>query len=445
MQHPQRDERVEFFDGTYKICEGRREVLQQDFNWHDAGTSAYEFGKDGYLVMDGIQSNQSIRCLRRFKQTIGSSDEAIELCLRVVIGKRYFVRLYDGNEQMVVNCCIDTDGWVKFIKTNAAIPGAGDVNSDAYLTWGYGYPSVDPAFAAGYTVESDLHVLRFANFDFDGGLFDFWFDERKIGTVAAFVHSSVNIRTLELSSVPVPGGSGSTGRIRLLRYVQYDRSQVVEEEHFPVYWQPVPAARTGYPTDKFHDTQIRPVDHHWLETCSPYGWVKARLPCRVTAGELSFDLMSNDVSQETVVVLMEYDETADVGEWFEFGIFRSRFCAEYSTGRHSDVLGRQCRRGILHQFTDPLPQSGNIHRFRAVWSPAGTYRIWVDKVPLRFTSETYDIPFTPLRNKPFTGVNCVSFHYGKGGARGSDFTRCRYGRLRLTATEWLQRSDDEFI
>ena len=346
MQH-HGDERVELVDGTYVVCRGRRVVLQQDFTWHDAGAGDYDFGKDGYLAMDGIRFHRPIRCLRRLKHAIRSSDGAIELHLRVVIGRRYFVRLYDGGGRMVVNCCLDTDGWVKLIRGDGCDGGQEEVDTGAYLTWAYGYPAVDPAFSASHTVESDLHVLKFSNFDFGGGLFDFQFDATQIGSVDAFAHSGIDVCDLELSSGPVPGGSGSTGRIRLRRLVQYDGSQIVEDERFPVYWQPVPAARTGYPTDKFYDTHVRPVDYRWLETCSPYGWLKARLPCRVLAGELCFDLTSDDVAKESVVVLMEYDETADVGEWFEFGICRSRFCAEYSAGRHSDVLGRQCRRGGL--------------------------------------------------------------------------------------------------
>ena len=168
MQH-HGDERVELVDGTYAVCRGRRVVLQQDFTWHDAGASDYDFGKDGYLAMDGIRFHRPIRCLRRLKHAIGSSDGAIELHVRVVIGRRYFVRLYDGGGWMVVNCCLDSDGWVKLIRGDGCDAGHEDVDTGAYLTWAYGYPAVDPAFSASHTVESDLHVLKFSNFDFGGG------------------------------------------------------------------------------------------------------------------------------------------------------------------------------------------------------------------------------------------------------------------------------------
>jgi len=427
-----------------KYQKGEKIVMNQEFNWHDSlGLGDYTYGEGGYLIMDGIKSSERIQCYRFLKETIADYSGVVEVKMKVIFRKRYLLRLYDSEDKLVVNCCIDRDGWVKFLKSDTAIPDANSINTHRYLTCYDGRPCVDPKFLPAYTLETDLHTFKFGNFDFEEGSFNFTFDAEKTITITGcFCSPGKDIKKLEFRTVPLADSeSGSTGRIRLQRYRQYKEGKIIDDEDFPFYWQPVPASLPGYPTDKYYDTEVRPVGNRWLEVSSIYGWVKAKLPCKVLEGQVEFEMMGTDVYKETAFVLMEYDRQADAGEWMTVGISSNRIWCEYPNKMYSDVLKKYCRLGDIYSFKELVPVADKIYKVKVVWYKTGTYRIWIDGAAMKCKG-SYDIPFTNFHKTKFEGIDCISLHNGQSPATGyrlapdKRITLSYYGNIKLKAFTW---------
>lgn len=398
--------------------------IVQQFNWHsEAG--AYRFGEQGYLVMDG-QSHEGAQCARRLINPINNPHEEIELILRVVVGKRFAIRLYDSTDRLGVELLITEEGWLQFTHHDSSI------STDCYLTWFSGRPVVDPDFvphrgmAGSKTIESDEHSIRFGNFSFEASRFSFSFDGRCCGEYP--VGQANDIARLEMVAFPSqePGN-----RLRLKAFRHTDGDQVREHETFPIYWEPIDAVPAGYPDDNTLVAVTRPYGYHWLQCSGRYCWVKGHLPNALDAAEheLTFDLRTTDVGKETCVELHQEDGTmAQSMLPVKVGIIQGAFFSGFASRVTSSLLGREFWKSQQALYPQVIPQPNTTYAIRIRWSHEGYYRWWVNDTPMEFSGvaktgmafdfpgyETpgYKIPFlNELITKPFTGFDTIALHYG---------------------------------
>jgi len=229
-------------------------ITFQEFNWHDAAESGqYTYGHAGYLSMNG--SNDQIRCHRFLKEKIVDSSGSTEVKMRVVFGKPYHIRLHDSTEQLVADCLIDADGWVKFHN------GDEYVNSGKYITLCLGKLAVDPEFnwTWWYAKTSDEVVYSLAKFDFAREIFEFVITEPGLHE-KTMVHSCLLPDACDISKLELSTGEVEPGTIICLRqYKQYKDGVIIDQEEFSHHWEPIPALPDGYPRDNFYDTKLRPV------------------------------------------------------------------------------------------------------------------------------------------------------------------------------------------
>ena len=106
--------------------------ITQKFLWH-AETGTCRYGEDGYLLMDGSVA-EGMKCSRKLQTPIDNSSEGIELCMRVVVGNRYAVRLFNSADRLAYELLISEDGWIWLSEQENRF------RTKCYLTWFRGRP-----------------------------------------------------------------------------------------------------------------------------------------------------------------------------------------------------------------------------------------------------------------------------------------------------------------
>lgn len=381
----------------------RHLVFSQDFNWHtQLDTGSYHYGENGYLVMDGTEGR--IQCNRLIRPVVASQDDAVELRLRVNLGRAYALLLYNSADQVVVCCEIDEVGWIKFRSKDHVI------DPKKYLTYSYGIPSVDPDFrTTKRPIDSDEHRFRFDRFDFEHGTFRFWLDDAPVVIEGAFEVPSADIAKIELQTLTVEPGA----IFRVRSYVRYEADTLIDEEKFVWDWLPIAPPPDGYPYDHVSETTVRPVNYHWLQTTTQYGWLKVRFP-RIAVGEIEFKLMTPDIQRESVILLEEDDGTFDQGQRLHAGILREKFIVTEASTQYSNMFDRPIPRDAHIYFDHPTPEPNTAYAIRVVWDERG-YRAWVNGVALEASGKAI-VPFQ-YAHRPFRYMDTLTLHPGLHGVR----------------------------
>ena len=365
-------------------------IISQDFNWHDRGEGGtYVFGEDGYLTIDG--SRGRALCSRPITNPIRAPQDAIELRLRVVLGKSYHIRFYDSEEQLAVDCQIDGDGRVRFARQGSY------VDSGRSLTIHYGDPYSDPTNRPPYVVPSDEHCFRFEGFEFGRGKGRFVLDKQEPVTLDGCVSpNSRELSKVELVTQDVEPGS----LIRLREYAEYIAGAPVYREDFPLHWKPVPPPPDGWPDDNVSETLMRPVDYRWLETATLYGYVKTHISC-LAKGALEFEMKANfemktpDTGVESTLVLEEYQGIIKYTN-IQLGLLRDRMSIHTAGGEEIE-------------FENIEVANNRVYRFRVEWDTyAQEVRVWIDD-----TAMTHDgSSVLTFGNLPEKGIDTITIHPG---------------------------------
>jgi hypothetical protein len=367
----------------------QKPIITQDFNWHDVGTGGtYVFGEDGYLVMDG--SRGAIKCSRRLSQPLAGTQDAVELKLRVVLGKRYQIRFYTADGVKVVDCEVDGNGAVRFAGNGRV------VDSGLGLRFMCGVPYTDPTKRKWYVVESDEHLLRFEGFDFGTNTFRFVIDDEEPIVISNCLCSETKrVERIELCTCDMAVGS----RIRLRKFVCRIDTRVVERETFPLYWKPISAPADGMPDDNVCDTIMRPVDYEWLETSTHYGYVKAGIPSMLK-GVIEFDMKTTNVSSESCLVLEEYQGIIK-GGIIQVGLLSGKMML-FTGGK---VMNPDQPIEIANDY---------VYRIKIAWDlEAKTCRMWLENQPMSFDGKQ----LLPLLRLPHNGIDTIQLHPGDAGHR----------------------------
>jgi len=381
--------------------------ITHTFNWHDPLCAGrYNFGRNGYLSMDG--SRGEIRCSRKLTPPIDSGSAVIELCFRVVIGHSYEVRLNDREGSAVIVCRLDPDGRINFASRE------GDWHTARqYLTYAYGIPVIDPEPQGDLHIrESDEMTFRFSAFNLDDTGdrgFQFTVNGDAPETVEATRRPGDAIASLEIRTVGATPGTV----FRLKRFRQLAGEAVAQEDLFPAAWKPVAPPEEGYAYDHISEIRLYPKDYRWLQTVTQYGWVKLHFP-RMAAGELGYTLMTPDIGREAALLLEESHSTVEQGCRAHTGIVRNKFFYAGPEKRNSEIAGRDYFQDRLFYIEDRLPEANREYRFTVAWNPDG-YRISVDGTPLALNGRE-KFPFE-MTNKPYSGIDTLTLHPGTYGTR----------------------------
>ena len=329
-------------------------VASQDFRWHDRGEGGvYVFGDDGYLTIDG--SRGRARCSRRMKNRVRRTEDAVELKLRVALGKRYHILFTRADDRIALDCRIDVDGRIHLTGDR------GTVDSGKSLTFHYGRPYADPAIRPPYVVPSDEHRLTFSGFDFENRKFVFALEKNDPVEIQGCIGPDID----EISTIELATGTVETGSLmRLREYAEYNDGAVASRETFPLYWAPVPPPPDGMPDDNVCETVMRPVNFRWLETVTKYGYVKVRIP-PLKAGAVEFEMKPADAALESCLILEEHQGIIKYGN-IQFGLLRGKIII--CTGK-----------GITEFDQAVQVASGRVYRFRIEWDARnGEVRLRID-------------------------------------------------------------------
>ena len=380
-----------------------KEIARLDFNWHDElAEGDYRFGEDGYLVMDG--SRGQIRCNRKIDPQIDSADSSLELCIRIVLQHTYQICLYDDQDRLAVACRIDPHGWIRFLKDDQW------EKSEQFLTYCFGVPTVDPEFnPPNRTRDSDEVTFRFEGFEFSRRIFRFSANGEVITMENAFQSAVENISRVEFLTPRVEAGTV----LRLRSLVHRKGNEVLEREEFPWRWEPVTAPHDGYNYDHISSIRLFPKEYRWLQSVTPYGWAKVRIP-KLEEGELEYDLMTPDVERESALLLEESHPTVEQGCRAHTGIARGKFMCAGPEERYSEMVDSHFKQDRLFYFDSPIPKPNQVYRIRVGWDPRG-YRIWIDGEQMRLESGEI-FPFE-MPEKSFVGIDTLTIHPGMGGTR----------------------------
>lgn len=364
-------------------------VVSQDFAWHDGGEGAsYVFGEDGYLKMDG--SRGRVVCSRPLREAITGAEDALEIRLRVVLGKPYTILLLGTAVQGAIECVLDADGWIRFAC------GAEFLSSGRSLTFQHGQPYAHPSKRKSYVVESDEHRLRFERFDFAARTFAFVLDDHEPVAMEGCIRMDVlSVTGLTFITHHVEVGS----MIRVREVAHFRDGVLLEREEFPLHWAPVPPPPDGMPDDNVCETLMRPVDYRWLETQTQYGYVKARIP-PLPVGTIEFEMKTADSANESCLVLEEYEGVIKSGN-IQVGLLGGRMI----------FFGG----GEVLTFDQPTEVCNErVYRIRVCWNKdARECRMWLDGQPLS-SGGSYVLP---LVRAPKYGIDTITLHPGDAGAR----------------------------
>ena len=395
-----------------------RYLLYQDFNWHDVtGEGDYVFGdggypkmeKSGYLKMDG--SRGRIQCYRPLSRKIVDGRGAVEVGLRVVLGRHYSISLYDSRDAVVVDCRIDEDGRVRFAAKDG-VKGSG--KSLTFWNGTESYTDVEKIHHK-IGIQSDEHIFRFGNFDFESGSFNFTigkFDvEDSVTMDGCLLSDARDIARLELKTHTIRVGN----IIHLRHYKEFLNSEVVGNETFRYYWKSIPDQPQGMPMQNIREFKYRPVGNEWLETKTKYGFIETLFPVTLK-GTLEFDIKTPNVHDESAVILGEYDSATAQGGLIQIGIAFEKFYY-----------------GNLDN--PPMAVEDEIYNVRISWDGSKqSYRVWIDGVPQK-KERSYDIPipYPGLRK----GIDFVCLHCGSAtwSAKDANSVVTYWRRFRVTASE----------
>ena len=389
-----------------------RTMLHETFHWNDELCEcAYQFGENGYLVMDG--SAGRIQCSRLITPPIQGPQSRLRLSFRVVLGHRYDIAFYDPDDRRIIHCRIGPDGTVLFASGQSWITAPGH-----YLTFAYGIPANDRAIRSDpNTRDSDETTFTFDQFEFARGSFRFTSDVARTSISDAFIRAATEISRIELSTPKAEPGSV----LRLRSYSHEVAEKVLEADEFRWHWQPVRAPEAGYAYDHISPTSLFPKDYRWLQTVTQYGWVKVRFP-KTCKGQLEYSLKTPDIERESALLLEEWHPTVEQGCRAHTGIVRGGFfCAGPEEG-YSDVARTRFFRDRLFYFAQPVPQPNQVYRIRTAWDPAG-YRIWIDDEEMSLQGNPV-FPFE-MKNKPYEGIDTFTLHPGMHGTRLSLLQKLR--------------------
>ena len=389
-----------------------RTVLHETFHWNDELCEcAYQFGENGYLVMDG--STGRIQCSRLITPPVQGPQSRLRLSFRVVLGHRYDIAFYDPDDRRIIHCRIGPDGTVLFASGQSWITAPGH-----YLTFAYGIPANDRAIRSDpNTRDSDETTFSFDRFDFAKGSFRFTSDVARTSMSDAFIRSATEISRIELSTPKAELGSV----LRLRNYSHELGEEVLEADEFRWHWQPVRAPEEGYAYDHISPTSLFPKDYRWLQTVTQYGWVKVRFP-KTYKGQLEYSLKTPDIERESALLLEEWHPTVEQGCRAHTGIVRGAFfCAGPEEG-YSDVARTRFFRDRLFYFAQPVPQPNRVYRIKAAWDPTG-YRIRIDDEEMSLDANPV-FPFE-IKNKPYEGIDAFTLHPGMHGTRLSLWQKLR--------------------
>ena len=363
-------------------------VLSQQFRWHDdTGSGWFLYGDDGYLRMDG--SDSPIGCSRKLTRDITDSSGAMELVLRIVLGRTYTISFTDSSDRVLIQCFFDIDGCIKFRNAD------GFFNTGIHLTYWRGKPFDDPVIRPWHNVESDEYLLRFQRFDFAEGRFQLIVqraaaaEPATLEVVNGFCRDGGNLHKVSFASREAKTGN----MIRLKRFSEFSHDSLLDSEEFHTRWQPVSPPPAGMPEDNVLETSTRPVGYRWLETRTLYGYVKTRIPpiCR---GEIEFSLKTLDAKLESAIILEEYDGTIKGGNRIQLAIVRNRI--------------QIAREGGFKDFDTPLEAKNDvIYHWRIAWDKkTQTQNIWINHDQQYYHGKT-DIR---LANRIQTGIDAVTLH-----------------------------------
>ena len=371
-------------------------VASQNFNWHDSGEgAAYVFGEDGYLKMDG--ANGRVVCSRYLTEPIRDAEGALDLSFRVLLGKRYHVRLYGAGESPVAECQIDEEGEVSFARRGHY------VKTGKVLRYHTGRPYENSETRPTYVVESDEHRFRFERFNFSARSLSFLLD----GSDGVDMAGCLDERATEVNRVELRTSTVGVGSmIRLKEYVEERRGAEIERERFQLHWNPVPRPPEGMPDDNVCDTTMRPVDHRWLETSTKYGYVKATIPPLLN-GAIEFEMKTPEVAVESCLILEEYSGVIKYGN-MQLGLLRRNMILTSPSPE-------------IERFDQNIEVADDrVYRIKVEWDAGpGTCRMWVDDVAMsRGGSEVL-----PMGQVARRGVDTITLHTGRSNARLTSIQR----------------------
>ena len=101
---------------------------------------------------------------------------------------------------------------------------------------------------------------------------------------------------------------------------------------------------------------------------TPGARVKARLPEKIMAGELTVWMTTDNIYRESCVEF--YESNGTVGEGIrpvKTGIIRERFFNGYAVRQYSSVVKREAWRSRQWKFDSPLQEVDHAYEFRVRW------------------------------------------------------------------------------
>lgn len=368
----------------------------QDNEWDDiSGKGSYEFGKEGYLVMDG--STGPIQCRRDLLKPIAGPSGAVELKMRMVLGRAYVINFLDKKQEIILSCKINKDGRILIIDFTQKK----DIDTGTFLTYHNGVPYPNISRRKPYTVLSDEHIFRFEQWDFQKKECYLSLDSCVPVRLPQFLKKDTDfLKSIELQTL----SNVDRPCIYLKSYHEYFKGQCIENDRFPLSWQPLPAPEGDTPYDNITGTKLRPKGNHWMEVSTGYGYVKARISS-LWKGSVEFDLMTGDIEKESCFLLEEAsgvikDAVLMCGIYQKHFIFTNEMPPTFTKILYSE------------NFEEPVPDK--IYNFKVVWD-CGISSCWIyiNGVLQRFGGKTRMKLMTP----PEKGVDTLTIHPGLYGVR----------------------------
>ncbi len=413
-------------------------ILDQSFRWDDAGGGGrYEWGKDGFLKMDG--SAAPIRCVRKLSRPIAMRGPRLSFTALFVVGRQYRVALYGSGMNPVVILEIWRNGGISVQARAGKV--AEPVAAIGTAAWRQQVLSGgEPAVARS----SPLHEFDFGDFDFQARTFTLMLDGTKQPALP-LLPGEMDVDRFEIATVAVE--AGSLVWLRSFRYLD-ESGRPVEEENFHSHWIANTAVTPRYPADKWQATSYRPVDFRWLEMATHYGAVYCRFADRpVVAGTLTMELQADEAGHEVQVNLGEYRYDpagtfgylpADAegistitGGWnIDAGMFNGAWSPfQHTTPNSRPTIMRPYPTFV--PFDDPPPaESGRVYGLKIHWNIREMkYQVWVDGRPQVYRGST-DLP---VMAPPVNGIDMIMMHAGNLNPWRGPLIHMRFGNVKVEA------------